>query len=82
MGNLSKSKTRKELIDPALKKAGWDINNLTQVGLEIPVDGSNVEAWQKLEKKLNSLKESGGQSFHGNPWTWNISYQAAQLVTV
>jgi len=60
MSNLSEAKTRKELIDPALKKAEWDINNPAQVGLEIPVDGSNVEAWRKLAKKLNALKESGG----------------------
>ena len=42
MGNLSEAKTRKELIDPALNKAGWDINNPAQVGLKIPVDGSNT----------------------------------------
>ena len=60
MNNPSEAETRKELIDPALKKAGWDVTNPIQVGLEIPVDGSNVEAWQKLEKKLSALKKSGG----------------------
>ena len=60
MNNPSEAETRKELIDPALKKAGWDVTNPILVGLEIPVDGSNVEVWQKLEKKLNALKESGG----------------------
>ena len=33
----TEAKTRKELIDPTLKKAGWDVDNPDQVGLEIPV---------------------------------------------
>ncbi len=32
----NEAKTRKELIDPALKKAGWDVNNPEQVPIEIP----------------------------------------------
>ena len=32
-------RTRSSLIDPALKRAGWNVNDRTQVGLEIPVDG-------------------------------------------
>jgi type I restriction enzyme R subunit len=60
LGNPSEAKTRKDLIDPALMKAGWDITNPTQVGLEIPVDGSDIEAWQRLEQKLIELKQSGG----------------------
>ncbi len=39
MSSPTEARTRKELIDPALKKAGWDINNPDQVGIEIPVDG-------------------------------------------
>ncbi len=31
--------TRKDLIDPALKRAGWDVADPNQVGIEIPVDG-------------------------------------------
>jgi type I site-specific restriction endonuclease len=31
--------TRKELIDRALEKAGWNLNDSNQVGIEIPVDG-------------------------------------------
>jgi len=43
---ISESKTRYNLIDPQLKKAGWNLTDCTQVGLEIPVagyDGSPYE---------------------------------------
>jgi type I restriction enzyme R subunit len=55
----TEAKTRKELIDPALEKAGWDINNPDQVGIEIPVDGFDPGAWQRLEAKLKRLRQEG-----------------------
>jgi type I restriction enzyme, R subunit len=55
----NEARTRKELIDPALKKAGWDVNNHDQVGLEIPVDGFDPQAWDALKKELDRLRESG-----------------------
>ena len=55
--NPSEAKTRKELIDPALKKAGWDVNNPDQVGLEIPVDGFDPKAWDVLKKRI---RDAGG----------------------
>jgi len=57
--NPTEAKTRKQLIDPALKKAGWDVNNPDQVGIEIPVDGFDPQAWKALEDKLNRLREEG-----------------------
>ncbi len=60
MPKPTEAKTRKALIDPALKKAGWDVANPTQVGLEIPVDKSDVEAWRRLERTLIELKKTGG----------------------
>jgi len=57
--NPTEAKTRKELIDPALRKAGWDVNNPDQVGIEIPVDGFDPQAWKALEAKLNRLGEAG-----------------------
>ncbi len=38
-------RTRKELIDPALVKVGWTVNDPGQVGIEIPVDGYDAEPW-------------------------------------
>lgn len=39
------AKTRKELIDPAIARAGWVLTDRTQVGFEIPVDGETAEPW-------------------------------------
>lgn len=42
---ISESKTRKELIDPQLELAGWHLRDKSRVGIEIPVDGYDVEPW-------------------------------------
>ncbi len=57
MPDIDEAATRKALIDPALKKAGWDVNNPGQVGLEIPVDGFDPAAWKALEARLRKLGE-------------------------
>lgn len=36
---ISEAQTRYNYIDPQLEKAGWNLNDHTQVGFEIPVDG-------------------------------------------
>ena len=41
----SEAQTRVALIDPLLAKAGWNLRDKTQVGLEIPVDGYDAEPW-------------------------------------
>jgi len=51
--------TRKGLIDPALQEAGWDINDPDQVGIEIPVEGFDPQAWKALEARLRRLGEAG-----------------------
>ena len=48
MTGPTEAATRRELIDPALGKAGWDVNDPDQVGIEIPVDGFDAAAWQRL----------------------------------
>jgi hypothetical protein len=35
VANPTEAQTRKQLIDPALEKAGWDVKNPDQVGIEI-----------------------------------------------
>lgn len=37
--------TRAKHIDPQLRKAGWPMNDRSQVRLEIPVDGYDAEPW-------------------------------------
>ena len=46
---------RRDLIDPALTKAGWDFTNPTEIGLEIPVDGSDSAAWAALSTRLKAV---------------------------
>ncbi len=57
MTGPTEATTRQELIDPALKKAGWDVNNPDRVGIEIPVDGFDAAAWHRLEGKLREARQ-------------------------
>lgn len=41
----NEARTRKDLIDPALIKAGWNVSDPAEVGIEIPVDGYDAEPW-------------------------------------
>ena len=43
--NLNEARTRTKLIDPLLTAAGWDLNDLTKVRREVPVDGYDKEPW-------------------------------------
>ncbi len=60
MSSPTEARTRKELIDPALEKAGWDVDNPDQVEIEIPVDGFDPQAWKALEAKLRRIRGAGG----------------------
>ncbi len=42
---LNEAKTRVKIIDPLLTAAGWDLNDLTKVRREVPVDGYDKEPW-------------------------------------
>jgi len=42
---ISEAKTRKEMIDPQLEKAGWYLRDHSKVKIEIPVDGYDKEPW-------------------------------------
>ena len=55
MSDWNEATTRTELIDPALERAGWDVHDREQVGLEIPVDGTSPEAWQAQLKILQGV---------------------------
>ena len=64
MPQPSEAKTRKELIDPALKRAGWDVADANRVGLEIPVDGFDPTAWQILQQQITQVRASGGVTYN------------------
>ncbi len=44
--NISEAKTRIKIIDPLLTVAGWNLNDLTKVRREVPVDGYDAEPWK------------------------------------
>jgi len=44
--NLSEAKTRIKIIDPLLTAAGWNLDDLTRVRREVPVDGYDAEPWK------------------------------------
>ena len=54
MDNHNEANTRKDLIDPALNKADWDVHNSAQVGIEIPADGFDLQKWKELEAQLRA----------------------------
>jgi len=45
LASLSEAQARYVIIDPALRDAGWNLDDRTQVGFEIPVDGYDAEPW-------------------------------------
>lgn len=51
--------TRRDLIDPQLQRAGWDVADANHVGIEIPVDGYDPAAWRALSVQLKQLRETG-----------------------
>ncbi|MBM4465730.1 MAG: DEAD/DEAH box helicase [Chloroflexi bacterium] len=60
MSNRVERKARKDLIDPALEKAGWgEVGESELIGVEIPVDGFDPEAWKVLEARLRRLHDAG-----------------------
>jgi len=44
----NEGRTRTEQIDSTLLKAGWDIHDPAQVGIEIPVDGYDADPWNGI----------------------------------
>ena len=45
MRRINEERTRKEMIDPQLEKAGWYLRDHSKVKIEIPVDGYDKEPW-------------------------------------
>ncbi len=64
MPTPTEAQTRRQLIDPALARAGWNVGDSSQVGLEIPVDGFDPAAWNALAEQLRRIR-GAGQIFEG-----------------
>ena len=52
------ARTREELIDPKLRKAGWDVRDSLRVRTEIPVDGYDAEPYNGVTDYI-LLRENG-----------------------
>ena len=58
MRSISEKRTRQDLIDPALEKAGWLMRDKSKVGIEIPVDGYDAQPWNGVTDYI-LLRENG-----------------------
>ena len=72
MPSPNETHTRKQLIDPALATAGWNVANPQQVGIEIPVDGFDADKWGETVQQL-ALKEVGAVYEAGEQFPSGIS---------
>ena len=50
MGKINEATTRRELVDPALKRAGWDVND--------PQRGGVGEGVRRMKVIANAVKQS------------------------
>jgi hypothetical protein len=66
MHKTSEAETRRKMIDPSLERAGWNLKNHAQVGLEIPVDGYDKEQFYPiLTKSIISRRAQCNQTSPG-----------------
>jgi type I restriction enzyme R subunit len=60
LDNLTEARTRKDLIDPALEKAGWGrVGQSDLIGCEIPVGEPDPGTWRALQRELRHLHDQG-----------------------
>ena len=59
MPGPNEERTRIERIDPALLRAGWDVTDSDEVGIEIPVDGYDPQVWAVVKPQLDELFAAG-----------------------
>ncbi|MCK4667229.1 DEAD/DEAH box helicase family protein [Candidatus Dependentiae bacterium] len=57
--DYTEAQTRKELIDKALLKANWDVQNFSQVVPEFEIEGTGAGKY----KIINGVKDSGDSGF-------------------
>ena len=56
---INEERTRKEMIDPQLEKAGWYLRDHSRVMIEIHVDGYGAEPWnEEIAHSKNAREET------------------------
>jgi hypothetical protein len=51
---MNEAETRTKLINHSLEQAGWNLNDRTQLGFEIPVDGYDADPWNGVTTDSSS----------------------------
>jgi len=76
---ISEEKTRKEIIDPQLERAGWYLRDHSRVKTEIPVDGYDAAPWNGVSDYC--LYRENGEVLARQPETYipQHNYNADQI---
>ena len=61
MSDPNEAVTRKQMIDPALARAGWDVNNPDQVGIEVYIKSLDAQARLAHETEMKRIAQSAGR---------------------
>ena len=79
MRRISEEKTRKEIIDPQLERAGWYLRDHSKVKIEIPVDGYDAAPWNGVSDYC--LYRENGEVLARQPETYipQHNYNADQI---
>ena len=55
----TEAQTRKQIMDPALERAGCGLGNPDLIREQIPVDSFDAAAWHALDAELRKLRDAG-----------------------
>jgi hypothetical protein len=55
---IPEERTRKDMIDPQLERAGWYLRDHSKVKIEIPEDGYDAEPWNGVVLYQSRLREN------------------------
>ena len=61
MTDPNEAVTRKQMIDPALARAGWDVNDPDQVGIEISIKSLDAQTQFAHENEMKRIAEAAGR---------------------
>ena len=71
---ISEERTRKDIIDPQLERAGWYLHDHSRVKIEIPVDGYDAEPW-------NGISDYTLYRENGEVWKFKIYVTQHNYIT-
>lgn len=78
--SLNEGQARFILIDPTLRSAGWNLDDRTQVGFEVPVDGYDAEPWNGVTDRGYISVGEGGQQIHVEEYKRRVENRILEIV--